>query len=318
MDKHTEQLLKEFNQPLPDNMAEQAFDINSIRQSAKKMFTSFNGSEQPSKNLIEKVSIYAIGHHIDARIYYPPAANLREAALPTVLFFHGGGWALGDLDCYDELMHNLSNLSGAIFISTNYRLSPEHKYPAGLNDTLTVTQWAFSNIEHFGGDKNKIALMGDSAGGNLALVAANRLHSTSQYRLSALYLIYPVLDVHSDHKSYQSRVDFGDGQYLLARDAIDGTTAWYLNPDDKTSDPDISPMFIHQLDHLPATSVLVAGYDPLRDESLYFASKLNKAGRLVRVKNFESTIHAFLSFGILPVAQQAREYLAQAIKSDLF
>jgi len=317
MDNETKNLLEQFNQQVPDTNENVAVDMSSIRAGAREMFLSLAGETQ-ANGKIESINIPALNHIIPARVYYPEQEKPDGTLLPTVMFLHGGGWALGDLDCYHDLMRALANLSGAIFISVDYRLSPEFKYPSGLDDAYHATLWAFDNMASLGGDNTKLAIMGDSAGGNLALVVANRLHQVTLLRLVALYLIYPVLDVHSSHETYQSRLDFGDGEYLLARAAIDGTRDWYLNEINNARDPEISPIFLPKLEQLPATTVVVAGYDPLRDEGDIFADKLKQAGSLARFKCFDSTIHAFLSFGVLDVSQQARQYLATAIQTDLF
>jgi len=317
MDNETKNLLEQFNQQVPETNAEAAVDMKSIRAGAREMFVSLAG-ERHANGKVEYINIPALNHIIPARVYYPEQEKTDGTLLPTIIFLHGGGWSLGDLDCYHDLMRDLADLSGAIFISVDYRLSPEFKYPSGLDDAYHATLWAFDNVASLGGDHTKLAIMGDSAGGNLALVAANRLHQTTLLRLVALYLIYPVLDVYSSHETYQSRLDFGDGEYLLAREAIDGTRDWYLNEDNNASDPEISPIFLPKLEQLPTTTMLVAGYDPLRDEGNIFADRLKQAGSLARFSCFDSTIHAFLSFGVLTVSQQARQYLATAIQTDLF
>ena len=318
MDNETKNLLEQFNQQVPEtNEAEVVVDMNRIRAGAREMFLSLAG-ETHANGKVESIDIPALNYVIPARVYYPEQEKPDGTLLPTVIFLHGGGWSLGDLDCYHDLMRALADLSGAIFISVDYRLSPEFKYPSGLDDAYDATRWVFDNVASLGGDHTKLAIMGDSAGGNLALIVAHRLHQNTLLRLVALYLIYPVLDVHSPHETYQSRLDFGDGQYLLARAAIDGTRDWYLNEDNNASDPEISPMFLPMLEQLPTTTILVAGYDPLRDEGDIFAGKLKRAGSLARFNCFDSTIHAFLSFGVLDVSQQARQYLANAIQTDLF
>jgi acetyl esterase len=317
MDNETKNLLAKFNQQVPNTNEQVIVDIKSIRAGAREMFLSLAG-ETHTNGKVMFINIPALNHEIPARVYYPEQEKLDGKLLPTVIFLHGGGWSLGDLDCYHDLMRSLADLSGAIFISVDYRLSPEYKYPSGLDDAYHATSWVFENLASFGGNKAKLAIMGDSAGGNLALVVANRLHQNTLLRLAAQYLIYPVLDVHSPHVTYQSRIDFGNGDYLLARDAIDGTRDWYLNKNDKTHNPEISPMFLPQLEQLPKTTVVVAGYDPLRDEGNVFADKLKQAGSLARFRCFDSTIHAFLSFGVLDISQQARQYLATSIQTDLF
>ncbi|NRA85326.1 MAG: alpha/beta hydrolase [Gammaproteobacteria bacterium] len=330
MDNETKNLLEQFNQQVPEtNEAEVVVDMNRIRAGAREMFLSLAG-ETHANGKVESIDIPALNYVIPARVYYPEQEKPDGTLLPTVIFLHGGGWSLGDLDCYHDLMRALADLSGAIFISVDYRLSPEFKYPSGLDDAYDATRWVFDNVASLGGDHTKLAIMGDSAGGNLALIVAHRLHQNTLLRLVALYLIYPVLDVHSPHETYQSRLDFGDGQYLRvaslkkAGGVMAGVAGVFLGAQFKPTrkwllgDPEISPMFLPMLEQLPTTTILVAGYDPLRDEGDIFAGKLKRAGSLARFNCFDSTIHAFLSFGVLDVSQQARQYLANAIQTDLF
>ena len=248
---------------------------------------------------------------------YSPADS-AEYTLPLVILLHGGGWAMGDLDSYDGLMQALCAKSGAHMLSVDYRRSPEHPFPAGLNDTLRTIAWARAVAADHGFDPTRIAVMGDSAGGNLAAVAARRMHIEHGTRLAAQFLIYPVLDVSRPHSAYPSRMSYGDGDYLLTRESIDVTLDWYLGADDRPDNPDISPLLAPDLTCLPPTVIIVGGCDPLLDEALNYADLLQAAGVPTTFKCFERTIHAFLSFGVLDVAQRARTYLAGEIKRLLF
>ena len=137
------------------------------------------------------------------------------------------------------------------------------------------------------------------------------------FELSALYLIYPVVDSASAHHCYDSRTRYGNGEYMLTNTAISDTCQWYLDEHTEAQDPHVSPLFLQDVSHLPPTSVLLAGHDPLYDEGLLLAKKLKGAGVLQRLGTYESTIHAFLSFGVLPVSQEARSALARQVNLDL-
>lgn len=225
---------------------------------------------------------------------------------------------MGDLDSYDGLLRSLCAGSGARLLSVDYRLSPEHKYPAGLEDTISAIEWACANAQQLGVDAARVAVMGDSAGGNLATVAALRLHRERRVELRAQILLYPVLDVSKPHSAWPSRMKFGGGEYLLTRDSIDVTLQWYLNPNSRAEDAEVSPLRADDLQLLPPTVVVTAGFDPLRDEAEHYVSRLQAAGVPARLKCFEETIHTFLSFGVLDVARRGRAYVAGEIKQHLF
>ncbi|GAB4574682.1 MAG: alpha/beta hydrolase [Rhodothalassiaceae bacterium] len=237
---------------------------------------------------------------------------------PLVLFFHGGGWAMGDLDSYHELVGDLCARSGVALLSVAYRLAPEHGFPEGLHDCIDSLIWAARHAAELGIDGRRIAVMGDSAGGNLAAAAAHNLHRGREVRLAAQYLVYPVLDISRPHTAYPSRMEWGGGGYLLDREAIDTTADWYLGGSTaRRDDPDVSPMCIEDLSILPPTVLIAAGHDPLRSENEIFASRLGQAGVETCYRCYDGTIHAFLSFPQLGTARDARAWLARDMKSRL-
>jgi acetyl esterase len=313
LDKETAVLLEQFNQQIPD-LHNQQVSIETSRAGAQAMFIGLQGPV-PIGCRVSELNIPSDEGDIPARLYLPVIET--ETPLPVVMFLHGGGWSLGDLDCYQALVASLCELSGMAFVSLEYRLAPEHKYPAGLNDACSGLSWLYQHAQSMNLDSNRIALMGDSAGANLALSTSYQMNNINGIQLKGLYLIYPVLDVHNPHQTYPSREQFGNGDYLLSTAAIDDTRVMYLDEKGRADDPLVSPMFLTDLQRLPATSILVAGFDPLHDEGQQFAEKLHQAGKLRHFEDFDSTIHAFLSFGDLSVAQQARQRLAEQLKADL-
>jgi len=313
VDKETKALLQQLNANAPD-MSQVEVSIGLARQGAKAMFLGFDLPEQ-NDCIVGDRAVDVGTRGIQIRVYQPAQTLLNKK--PVVVFMHGGGWSVGDVDCYDGLVRSLCQQSDVIFVSIEYRLAPEHPYPAGLNDCVEIVNWLRVNGAEIGADTSSIALMGDSAGGNLALVTADKIHRQNAFRLAALYLLYPVVDSASAHSAYASRQQFGKGEYLLTNAAISDTRDWYLDANTRADDPSVSPIFMNSFAHLPTTSILLAGCDPLYSEGVALASKLKKAGVLKRLNCFESTIHAFVSFGMLPIAREARRLIAQQVKADL-
>jgi acetyl esterase len=207
-----------------------------------------------------------------ARLYTPPAA---EGPLPVLVYLHGGGWVAGSVATHDPFCRLLSGAAGVIIASIEYRMAPEHPYPAAVDDTLTAVKWAHHHGKESGGDVNRVALGGDSAGANLAAVAANRLCATDQkHPLHALLLLYPITD--SPEAGHGSYLENATGYGLEAN-----MMRWYwqqyasgLSP----GDPGVSPLQLHKLPALPPTLLATAEYDVLRDEGLAYVKKLLAAG----------------------------------------
>lgn len=316
LDLQTAELLRRLGAP-PDTPAlgMLEIDIEAARAGSRAIWHAYAGDE-PAPCLTEDVQLAGTAKPVPARLYHVSVESWR--ASPLVVFFHGGGWSMGDLDCYDLFMRDLCVRSGATLLSVDYRLAPEHKYPAGLDDCFAAVRWAASFAKTYAGDASRLAVMGDSAGGNLAAVIARRLHSEGQIRLAAQFLLYPMLDVSKPHSAYPSRMRFGGGEYLLTRESIDVTTAWYLDGVGRPDDPDVSPLLVEDASILPETIIVTAGHDPLLDEARLYAERLKAAGIATHLKCFETTIHAFLSFGVLDVAREGRGYLAEEIRRCLF
>ena len=218
---------------------------------------------------------------------------------------------------YDGLVRALCCLSGVNFLSVDYRLAPEHPYPAAFEDCLAVTREMLDHGEKIGCDTARVAVMGDSAGGTLAAAVAGRIHSRSSLRLKAQFLLYPVLDISQPHEYYASRMTWGNGDYLLSREGIDRAADWYVPDRALRSRPEISPLRQAKPEIMPPTVLVVGEYDPLHDETMTYARKLVAAGVPCEVKVFEGAIHAFLSFGILDQAWAGRRYLADRLRAFL-
>lgn len=309
IDHQTATLLSKINQHVAGPGED--VPVAAARLGANALFSEFAG-ETDRKCQTEDRIIHWEDCHVPVRIYHPGERD-KTTRLPIVLFFHGGGWSLGDVASYDGLVRALCRLSGTIYISVDYRLAPEHKYPAGLYDCSVVTRWALMCGAIVGGDISRIAVMGDSSGGNLATVVAHQVNSRKEHQLKGQVLLYPVIDNARPHDYYPSRMTSGNGEYLLSRDGIDAATEWYLSPKDDRADPAISPAMQDDLSPLPPTIIVVGGFDPLLDEARQYHHRLTSAGIASVFKCYDEAIHAFLSFGVLDIAQQGRRYVAAQV-----
>jgi acetyl esterase len=206
------------------------------------------------------------------RIYTPPEAGSPP---PLLVYVHGGGWVVGSIETHDPFCRLLSEAAGAIILSTEYRLAPENPYPAALEDVLAAYQWAATHAASFGADPQRLLLGGDSAGGNLAAVIANRISSTGEaVKPEGLMLLYPATD-HPDggHVSYSENAT----GYGLDADLMKWFWRQYA-PTGSPDDPNIYPLRLETMPALPRTLIATAEYDPLRDEGIAYAEKLKKAG----------------------------------------
>ncbi len=241
------------------------------------------------------------------------AADGADSKAKLVLFFHGGGWSVGDVDSYDGFVQRLCAETGAHYLSVDFRRAPENKFPAAHEDCYQAALWAFENSEALGIDRERIGAMGDSAGAALATAVSWQIARQTDYRVSSLYLLYPFLDLRDDHEAYASRISFGDGNYLVGRAGLTAAKQWYLDEDTPTEDPRVSPMFIPDLESLPPTTIITSGHDPNLDEGKLFAEKLEKSGVRVSATHFASAFHGFMPFGVLDVAGDSIRTLAEAI-----
>ncbi len=223
------------------------------------------------------------------RIYRPHG----RASAPVLVFFHGGGFVAGDIDTHDALCRALCNCAGAIVVSVDYALAPEHPFPAGLEDCIAAIRWVREHAGEFGGDPDRVALSGDSAGANLAIVSAIRLKRTEGHRFRAILAVYPVTD--APDRARGSYAERGTGFGLTAQAMI-----WfmdhYLGDAERATDPDVAPLRSTELSGLPPTYVITAEFDPLRDEGIAFAGKLADTGVDVVHAHKEDANHGFLSW----------------------
>jgi acetyl esterase len=245
---------------------------------------------------------------IPLRIYTPAG----EGPFPVLVYFHGGGWVIGDRDTHDVLCRNLANRAGCVVVSVDYRLAPEHKFPAAPQDCLAATRWAAANTAEFNGDPARIAVGGDSAGGNLAAVVAQMARDEGGPPLVGQLLIYPVTDYYiPDRPAY---IENGDG-YLLTRDDMVYFWNHYLNEPAEADNPYAAPLRAADLSNLPPAFVLTMEFDPLRDEGEQYADRLNAAGVQTHHRRYAGTIHGCLSLaGVIDLGQIATNDAAAWLK----
>ena len=217
----------------------------------------------------------------------------KESPQPALIFFHGGGWVIGDLESHDQVCRALANATPCIVVAVDYRLAPEHKFPAAAEDAIAATQWIAANAARLGIDAGRLAVGGDSAGGNLAAVVALDARDRGVPRLALQLLVYPAADMRMDWPSAERHAL----QLPLTRAAMDWFIAHYLRSDDDKADWRASPLRASSLKGLPPALIVTAGFDPLRDEGEAYAKALRSAGVAVVHELFEGQIHGFLTMG---------------------
>jgi acetyl esterase len=241
---------------------------------------------------IENRSIPGRGGDIPVRIYHPAA---KSGTLPLIVYFHGGGWVFGGLDSHDPICRRLASENQAVVVAVDYRLSPEYKFPAAVEDAYDATCWAANHAAALGAAPDKLIVMGDSAGGNLAAVVSLMARNLSRPPIAFQVLIYPATDLSN---SYNSK-DMYDDTPILSRASMIFYRDQYIRQPEDLKDPDVSPFWADHVGDLPPALVLTAEYDPLRDEGKAYADRLRDAGNDVTYVCYPRMVHGFMSFGRL-------------------
>lgn len=258
----------------------------------------------------EQRSIPGPEGEIPVRVYVPREAAAGEL-LPVLVYYHGGGFVIGSLDSYDSLCRAIANRADCIVVSVDYRLAPEHKFPAAVDDCCAALDWVEAMAEELGGDPDRIAIGGDSAGGNLAAVTAINARDNDGPPLVLQVLIYPVLGGAPETASHH---DFAVG-YLLTRKNILWFYDHYLNDEAELSDPRFAPLLADDLSGLPPTLLIVAGYDPLCDEGLAYGARLKEAGVTVDLARYPGMTHGFVTMSDpIDKGKEAIDQIARALR----
>ncbi|MGH8869517.1 MAG: alpha/beta hydrolase [Actinomycetes bacterium] len=269
--------------------------VDAARAAHHDTAAALGGEPEP----VDEVRVIDVGDgagELRARLVRPRFAD-ADRPLPLVVFFHGGGWVVGTPETYAPLQHALANAAGALVLSVDYRLAPEHRHPAAVADALAATHWALAHADELGADVSRVGVCGDSAGGHLAAIVARKLPD----RLAFQLLVYPVTDAVGGHPSLRENAE---GYYLTA-EGMRWYWQQYLPDGTDPRDPDVSPLRATLGGPLPPAFVLTAGFDPLRDEGDLYADQLEASGTRVVRYPVPGQVHGFVRW--LAVMDAARE-----------
>jgi acetyl esterase len=284
--------------------------VDQARAEFDMFQTVMSGRPAPVGEILDR-TIPGPAGRLRVRIYRPAGSVAR--LLPTILYFHGGGWVIGSLEAYDLPCRFFCARTGCAVVAVDYRLAPEHKFPAGLDDAVASFRWLAQDAVELGIDPDRIVVAGDSAGGTLATVTAQQVRGEA--RTPCLqWLIYPATDLAADTPSHAS---CGEG-FLLTRADMEWFRGLYLNDLSEIADPRVSPARAGDLSGLPPALIFTAGLDPLRDEGQAYAEKLTAAGVKVVHREFDSLIHGFVGMrGTLQAAARAMDDMVTGLRHEL-
>jgi acetyl esterase len=280
--------------------------VDEARRSAAAM-AEMQGAPEPVISVKER-TLPGLDGCVPVRIYTP----FGKRPLPVLMYFHGGGWVIGDIESSDGFCRTLANTVGCIVISVGYRLAPEYPFPAAADDAYHATLWAAMNAADIGGDPLRIAVCGDSAGGNLAAVVTQMARDRAKPSIRFQLLIYPVMDAACDTPSYSEN---GDG-YFLTKAAMEWFWNHYVQNEADRKHPYASPLRASNFEGLPEALVITAEYDPLRDEGEQYAERLRAAGTPVQLTRYDGMIHGFFTMGgVIDQGKAAVKQAAAALRA---
>lgn len=281
---------------------------------ARRMYLERRFFSQPEPPAVAEVRALKSAGGVPLRLYRPAGSD-AAAQLPVLVYFHGGGWTMGDLDTHDVLCRQLCNGAGVAVVSVDYRMGPEHRFPAAVDDCVEATRWVRSQSAALGIDPQCVAVGGDSAGGNLAAVVSLALRDAGDPPLAFQLLIYPATDMRSTAPSHTRNAQ----GYVLTADTIAYFRGHYMPDPAQWPDWRASPLLAADHSRLPPALVLTAGYDPLVDEGRAYADKLSAAGTPCQYVCFERQIHGFIPMSrLLDEARTAVALCCAVLKESLF
>ncbi|PZA11829.1 alpha/beta hydrolase [Rhodopseudomonas palustris] len=268
--------------------------------------------EPPELASIQSIAIPGPVGDIPARLYTPKTLRQDGGLAPALVFLHGGGWVIGDLDTHDVVCRGIANDGELLVISVDYRLAPEHKFPAAVDDAIAATRWIADHAKTLGIDPEQLSVGGDSAGGNLAAVVALHARDHGGPLLAGQVLIYPATDFSMQHPSHSEP----ETSVLLTHSVIRWFRDHYLNGANDADDWRASPARAETLAGLPPAFVITAGADPLRDEGDEYARRLADAGVPVEHRTFPGQFHGFFTMGkLLPQANTLVRQIGDWLKA---
>ncbi|MGC9171020.1 MAG: alpha/beta hydrolase [Thermoproteus sp.] len=308
LDPQIRQLLKALREaPLPVQMS-----VQELRKAVEEQHKPLVAAAREPVAETRDVQIPAQGGSIRARVYVPRKAQ----GLPLVLYYHGGGFVFGNVETHDHICRRLSRQADAVVVSVDYRLAPEHKFPTAVLDAYAALRWAAENAHEFGADPGKIAVAGDSAGGNLAAVVSILDRDSGERLVKKQVLIYPVVNMTG--VPTKSVAEYGAAEdAFLSLDMMAWFGRQYLAKPEDAFDIRASPI-LADLAGLPPALVIAAEYDPLRDEDELYAFKMRAAGSRATAAVFSGMVHGFVSFyPLVDAGREALDLAAASIKSSL-
>ena len=274
--------------------------VTGARQVLEELFAPLD--EPEAVGAVRNYTVDGPAGGVPVRIY----TSEGEGPFPVLVYFHGGGWALGNLDTHDPTCRALTNATDHVVVSVDYRRAPEHPFPAPLEDCYAATRWAVENPGAVHGDPDRVVVGGDSAGGTLAAAVAQVARDRGGPDIAYQVLIYPATDHALDTASYEENAE----GYFLTRADMEWFWDHYLAHEFSGQNPYASPLRARALDGLPPATVLTCGFDPLRDEGVAYATRLEDAGVPVTHRQYDEMIHGFASMLVEPDLDQAREAIA--------
>ena len=284
--------------------------LPELRQQLRVM-VSLMDEPAPALPRIEDIRIPGPAGEIPARVYSASAAKTPQ---PTVAYFHGGGWVQGDLETHHGLCARLAKHAGVLVVAVDYRLAPEHKFPAAVEDCLAAYRWLRTKGRDVGADLSRVAVAGDSAGGNLSAVVSQLAASAGVPAPTCQVLIYPAVDFSLETSSHR---ELADG-HVIPRDRILWYMEQYLKSDADKSDLRASPLRAPSLEGQPPAMIVTAGFDPLRDEGRAYGDRLRDAGVHVVYREYPGQIHAFVSLTkAIPQGMACTLEIAQYLRQRL-
>jgi len=285
-----------------------ADDVPAMRESRRKSMPLLSAAGPSLAQVVDR-AIPGPAGPIALRIYRPQGAR---QPLPVVVYYHGGGWVLGDLDSHDNICRQIAHKSGVAVVAVDYRLAPEHRFPAALDDAWAALAWVAGAAQELGIDAARIAVAGDSAGANLAAALSLLGRERGRPYPHAQVLIYPALDLSTLERD--SIRDFAEG-YFLTRERMDWFIAQYVPDAGTRINPLVSPLLAADHSGLAQALVITAEFDPLRDEGESYAAVLRRAGVDVRLQRFDGVIHGFVSMDRwFRQADEATDLVAQFLR----
>jgi acetyl esterase len=280
--------------------------VAEAREAAAAL-SEMHGAPEPVAS-VDNLGVPGPGGEIPVRVYTPEGSG----PLPVLVYFHGGGWVIGDLETHDALCRTLANALSCAVVSVDYRLAPEHKFPAAAEDAYAATQWVAKNADQIGCDPRRIAVGGDSAGGNLAAVVTLLARDRGGPQLVFQLLICPLTDSSCDTVSCRENAE----GYFLTLEMVRWFWNQYLSSDADRGNPYAAPLHAGDMRGLPPAMVLTAEFDPSRDEGEAYADRLRTDGVPVQLKRYDGMIHGFLRMGaMLDQARVAIEEVAANLQA---